>query len=84
MKTPLGVPKGFEELDRNAVSMDLDGFSVRVASLTDLMRMKRAAARPKDLLALEELGAIVERMDLEDRERRDRASRDEPNDAPTA
>lgn len=55
--TPAGV-SGFDELDRNAVAYDLDGLTVRIASLADLMRMKRAAGRPKDLIELENLGAL--------------------------
>jgi hypothetical protein len=38
---------------------------VLVASVDDLIRMKRAAGRPKDLLAVEELGAL--RDELSDR-----------------
>ena len=41
----------------------LDGHRVRVASLDDLIRMKRAAGRTKDLLALEELGALRDELD---------------------
>ena len=36
---------------------------VRVASLDDLMRMKRAAGRPKDLIQLEHLGALREEIE---------------------
>ena len=41
-----------------------------VASIDDLIRMKRAAARPKDLIELEVLGALREEMDARERERR--------------
>ena len=40
-----------------------NGHQVRVASLDDLIRMKRAAGRTKDLLALEELGALRDELD---------------------
>ena len=33
-----------------------------VASVEDLIRMKRAAGRPKDLLAVEELGALRDEL----------------------
>ena len=40
--------------------MTLFGYRVLVASIEDLIRMKRAAGRPKDLLLVEELGALLE------------------------
>ena len=62
MKTPAGV-KGFDDLHRNAVELDLDGLTVRVASVDDLIRMKQAAGRPKDLIEAEVLGALREELD---------------------
>jgi hypothetical protein len=41
----------------------LFGYEVLVASIEDLIRMKRAAGRPKDLLAIEELGALRDELD---------------------
>lgn len=61
--TPAGV-SGFDELDANAEDADLDaGLVVRVASLDDLIRMKRAAGRPKDRVELEILGALRDEID---------------------
>ena len=57
----LGTPSGaedFGDLDGNATDEEVDGITVRVASLDDLIRMKRAAGRPKDLIALEWLSAV--------------------------
>ena len=63
--TPAGT-SGYDELIRNARPMDLDGIQVQVVALDDLIRMKRAAGRPKDRIELEVLGALreeIERMD---------------------
>jgi predicted nucleotidyltransferase len=54
---PSGSP-GYEALRRNADRFDLDGFSVLVASIDDLIAMKAAAGRRKDLAAVDELEAI--------------------------
>jgi hypothetical protein len=45
-------------LTQNATSFDVGGETVLVASLDDLIEMKRAAGRPKDLVEMEILGAI--------------------------
>ena len=61
--TPSGT-EGFEDLDRSATAVELGaGFSVRVASIDDLMRMKRASGRTKDLLHLEHLAALREEIE---------------------
>ncbi|HET8776294.1 MAG TPA: hypothetical protein VFN76_01415 [Candidatus Limnocylindria bacterium] len=67
--TPAGV-SGFDDLDANAEEADLDdGLLVRVASLDDLIRMKRAAGRPKDRVELEILGALRDEIDASGSER---------------
>ena len=57
--TPSGT-EGYEDLARTAEAFTLFGYRVLVASIEDLIRMKRAAGRPKDLLLVEELGALLE------------------------
>ena len=59
----LGNPagsRGFQDLIAGAERMKLDSLEVPVASLDDLIRLKRAAGRPKDLIELEILGALRE------------------------
>ena len=51
---PDGSP-GYAALHRRADRMDLDGLTVAVASVEDLIAMKRAAGRPQDLVDLESL-----------------------------
>jgi hypothetical protein len=55
--TPAGTD-GYVDLNASATDEDLDGLVVRVASVDDLIRMKRAAGRPQDRIALEWLGAL--------------------------
>ena len=56
---------GFDHdiLAMQAISAEILGVVVRVASLDDLMAMKRAAGRPKDRIELEILGALREELD---------------------
>jgi hypothetical protein len=57
LRTPAGT-NGYGDLLRDSTDVDLDGFTIKVASLDDLIRMKRAAGRPKDRVELEILGAL--------------------------
>ena len=50
----------FPELLADAISLELYGQTVRVASLDSIIRSKRAAGRPKDISALVELEGLNE------------------------
>jgi hypothetical protein len=60
----LGTPSGthgYADLVRNASQVDLGGdLRVDICSLQDLLRMKRAAGRPKDQVEVEILSALAE------------------------
>jgi len=56
----------YERLRASAASTTVAGHLVLVASLTDLIDMKRAAGRPKDRIELEILGALREELDRRD------------------
>lgn len=62
LAVPAGT-QGFDDLVRTAAPTDLDGLTVLVASIDDLIRMKRAAGRPKDVIELEVLGALRDELD---------------------
>jgi hypothetical protein len=57
--TPAGVD-GYGDLAANAETYEIEGLRVMVASIADLIRMKRAAARPKDLLEIDILRTVEE------------------------
>lgn len=59
--TPAGTD-GFADLARDATPTDLGGLTVLVATVDDLIRMKRAAGRPKDLIEVEVLGALRDEL----------------------
>ena len=60
--TPAGVD-GFDELAGRAEPFDIDGINVLVASIDDLIRMKRAAGRAKDLIEVEVLAAVRDEIE---------------------
>ncbi len=58
--TPAGT-SGYSDLIKNASQQDFgERIVVLIASIDDLLRMKRAAGRPKDLIAVEILTAVKE------------------------
>jgi hypothetical protein len=69
LRTPYGdldvlfVPagtRGYDDLRRQAVSFDIEGTPTPMAALIDLIRMKEAAGRPKDLAQLPALKQTLE------------------------
>lgn len=62
LATPTGT-HGYDDLARTAQPTDLGGQTVLVCGLDDLIRMKRAAGRPKDRIELEVLGALRDELD---------------------
>lgn len=63
--TPAGVD-GFDELTERATPFEIDGLTVLVASIDDLIRMKRAAGRAKDLIEVEVLAAVRDEIEGRD------------------
>lgn len=62
LATPSGTT-GYEQLARNAIRMDLETVEVDVASLDDLIAMKRASGRARDRAHLEILAALRDELD---------------------
>jgi hypothetical protein len=55
----------YQRLRSHAIEFEFQGLRVWMADIDDLIAMKRAAGRPKDLLAIEHLAALREEIDLE-------------------
>ena len=62
MATIHGV-RSFEGLRDRATAVDVDGVSILVASLSDIIRSKKAAKRPRDLAVIEILEKAREEAD---------------------
>jgi predicted nucleotidyltransferase len=58
LRAPSGAPR-YDVLRGHADRFDVGGFEVSVASVEDLIAMKTAAGRPKDLGDVDELEAIL-------------------------
>jgi predicted nucleotidyltransferase len=63
-----GAPGSFDELLERALVVDLDSTEVAIAGVDDLVRMKRAAGRPQDLI---DIGALTRSDDDLEREVRE-------------
>lgn len=67
----LGTPSGttgYGDLAKNATEIELDeNLRVSICSLDDLIRMKRAADRPKDRIEVEILTAVKEEREKNER-----------------
>lgn len=59
--TPSGT-SGYADLVAGSTPVDLGGFEVQLVALDDLIRMKRAAARPKDRVEVEILLALRDEL----------------------
>lgn len=61
--TPMGTA-GYEDLIQEAEHYDVRGVDVPVASLRSVLRMKEAAGRPKDRIAVDVIRAMLEKDGL--------------------
>jgi predicted nucleotidyltransferase len=63
-----GAPRSYDELRERALEAQIDGRTVAVAGLDDLIRMKRAAGRDLDV---DDIGALTRADDQLEREARE-------------
>ena len=56
----------FAQLRSRAARFEFEGLTLWIADIADVIAMKRAAGRPKDLLAIEHLGALREEIERQD------------------
>lgn len=61
LAVPAGV-EGYDQLARTATTLDLGDVVIKVCTLEDLMTMKRAAGRPKDLIEFEVLAGLKDEI----------------------
>jgi hypothetical protein len=54
----------YEDLRRRAVEVEVRGTPIRIASLDDLIAMKRASGRPQDLRDIAELAELDEQQGM--------------------
>jgi predicted nucleotidyltransferase len=69
MATIHGI-RSFEGLRARALMVEIDGVSMFVASLADIIRSKKAARRPRDLAVLEILEKALEEAERQNSEAR--------------
>jgi hypothetical protein len=62
LNAALGAPP-YADLRERAIDVEVRGTPIRIASLDDLIAMKRASGRPQDLRDIAELTAMEERGD---------------------
>lgn len=62
VKEPKGA-RAFGQLREAALVVELDGIEVAIASLDDLIRMKRAAGRPSDLADIAAVSEVERQQD---------------------
>lgn len=69
----LAEPAGadFGSLMPNALSMDIGGVEVLVSCVEDLIRMKEAAGRTKDMAAVPYLKELLREIELQERAKKD-------------
>ena len=66
LAAPAGIDS-FDALYRNADTLELEDLRLKVASIADLIAMKRAAGRPKDRVEVEILEALADEIQREAR-----------------